>query len=108
MKTPEYVKPGLWGAVGGAAAMLVVSYWGMDWKSAGGAERIAVSRTSEAVVTALVPFCVAKAELDGVKLTKFRAETSSYTRLQMVSDAGWASLSGEKSPDYALSRACSE
>lgn len=108
MQMPDYAKPGLWGVVGGAVAMLVAGFWGMGWTTAGSAERASRERADAAVVTALVPFCVAKAQLDGINLAKFHAEASSYSRSQMVSDAGWARLAGEKSSDYALSRACSE
>ena len=108
MKTPENTKPVLWGAVAGAVAMLAVGFWGLGWTTAGSAEKFATARAETAVVAALVPFCVAKAQLDGVKLAKFHSEeTTSWTRSQFVRDAGWASLSSEKSNDYALSSACS-
>ena len=109
MKTPENTKPVLWGAAAGAAAMLMVGFWGLGWTTAGSAEKLASARVDTAVVAALVPFCVAKAQLDGVKLAKFHSDqTTSWTRSQFVRDAGWASLSSETSNDYALSSACSD
>ena len=55
-------------------------------------------------------YCVAKAELDTeqVTLAKFRAEQSSYSRNDLVTKAGWATLGCGKFPDNALARACSE
>ena len=45
---------------------------------------------------------------DGGKLVKFHAETSSYSRSDIVRASGWATLPGMTSPDYALSQACAE
>jgi hypothetical protein len=108
MKTLEYAKPVAWGAVAGAVATMIVGFSGMGWTTAGTAERLAKDSSEAAVVAALVPFCVAKAKLDDVKLAKFAAEGSSYTRSEMVKAAGWSDLRGETTPDYALTRACSE
>jgi len=41
MKLPPWLKPGLWCAAGGAAAMVVVGFWAMGWTTAGSAERMA-------------------------------------------------------------------
>jgi hypothetical protein len=110
MRVPASVKPGVWGAGVGAIAMIMIGFWGLGWTTAGTAERVAKDRADTAVVLALVPFCVAKAQqdADGAKLTKFQTEESSYTRTQLVTDSGWATLIGTTSPDYALARACSE
>jgi hypothetical protein len=108
MKFPEYTKQAVWGGIAGAAAMLIVGFWGMGWTTAGSAQRLAKQTSEEAVLVALVPFCVAKAKLDIAALTKFEAEASSYDRRQIVTAAGWADLRGEKSTDYALARACSD
>jgi hypothetical protein len=95
----------------GAIAMMSVGFWGMGWTTASSAERVAKDRADTAVVAALVPFCVAKAQQDAeaAKMAKFRAESSSYTRTQLVSDSGWATFLGAtSSPDYGLVRACAE
>jgi hypothetical protein len=104
------VKPGLWGAVGGAAAMAIVGFWGLGWTTAGSADRAGQTRATAAVLDALVPFCVVRAQQDPdqVKLSKFRAETSSWSRTQIVRDAGWATMDGMTSPDSALATACAE
>lgn len=108
MRFPEYTKPAVWGAIAGAAAMVVVGFSSMGWTTAGSAQRLAKQSADDAVIAALVPVCVAKAKLDGVRLAKFEAEPSSYTRSQMVTAAGWADVGSETAPDYALARACSE
>src|SRR4051812_34333425 len=101
MKIDPRVKPGIWSAVGGAAAMAVVGFWGLGWTTAGSADRLGQARATAAVADALTPFCVVRAQQDPdqAKLGKFRAETSSWSRTQIVRDAGWATMDGMTSPD---------
>jgi hypothetical protein len=108
--TREYIKPGLWGAFVGAIAMAIVGFWVLGWTTQTSADRVARDRADVAVVTALVPFCVvnAKRDTESTKLASFRAEESSYKRMQLVTDAGWASMPGAASANYALVSACSE
>jgi hypothetical protein len=110
MKMPIWLKPGLWGAVAGAIAISIVGFSQLGWTTTSTAEKLAQERSDAAVVAALVPFCVVKAQLDPDKavLAKFQTEQSSYSRSDMVMKAGWATLGNEKSPDNALARACSD
>lgn len=110
MQIPVWLKPGLWGAVAGAIAMAIVGFWQLGWTTTATAEKLAQETAETAVVAALVPFCVVKAQQDPDKatLTKFQAEQSSYTRSDMVMKAGWATVGNQKSPDNALARACSD
>src|ERR1700722_19997044 len=110
MKIPVWVKPGVWGAVAGAIAMATIGFSQLGWTTSGNAELLAQERANTAVVAALVPFCVAKAQQDPDKgiFAKLQAETSSYSRSDMVRTAGWATVGNEKSPDNALARACSD
>ena len=110
MKLPVQLKPALWGAAAGAVAIMIVGFGSMGWKTGSSAAQMAKTEASEAVVTAMVPFCIAKAKMDsnGGSMTKFRAETSSYARTQMVQTAGWATLGAATTPDYALATACSD
>lgn len=109
MKIPVWLKPGLWGAAFGAIAVAIVGFSQLGWKTATSANELAQERADTAVVAALVPFCVAKAQQDGEQtaLAKFQAEQSSYSRSDLVQQAGWATLGVAKSPDSALARACS-
>jgi hypothetical protein len=105
----DYIKPVFWGAVAGAIAMTVAGFWGMGWSTSGNAARMAKEQSEAAVVTALVPYCIANAQHDpdNAKLTKFRAEDEGYKRSQIVQEAGWATMLGSTSSDYALASACS-
>ncbi len=109
MRVPVWTKPALWGAVAGAAGISIVGFLQLGWKTAGSAEQFAQERADTAAVSALVPFCVAKAQQDPDKavLAKLRAEDSAFTRSDMVTNAGWATVGGNASPDGALAIACS-
>ena len=109
MRTPVWIKPGLWGAAVGAVAITILGFSQLGWYTPGSAESLAQERADTAVVVALVPFCVAKAQQDPdhATLVKFQAEQSSYSRSDLVMKAGWATLGSAKSGDDALARACS-
>ena len=76
MEIPVWTRPALWGAATGAIALAIVGFSQLGWKTAGSAERLAQDRADSAVVTALVPFCVLKAQQDPDKtvLAKLAAE----------------------------------
>jgi hypothetical protein len=110
MNVPVWVKPGVWGAIIGAVAIMILGFWEFGWLTGGTAERMAKDRADAAVVAALVPFCVAtaQADTDASNLVKLKAEGSSYSRADLVSKAGWATMPGMSSPDRALASACAE
>lgn len=110
MQIPVWLKPGLWGAAAGAALMAIVGFSQLGWTTASTAEQLAQEHADKAVVAALVPFCVAKAEQDPDKavLAKFRTQTEGFARNDLVMKAGWATVGDQTSPDSALARACSE
>ncbi len=109
-KDVTWRKPAIGGAVAGAIAMTIFGFSVMGWTTANSAERSAQDRADTAVASALVPLCIAKAQQDpdAAKLAKFRGEESSYSRYQLVSDAGWATVMGSSSSSWLLARACSD
>jgi hypothetical protein len=111
MQIPVWLKPALWGAGAGAVAITIVGFSQLGWYTSGSADRLAQERSETAVVAALVPFCVTKAQADpdrAAVLAKFQAEQSSYSRTDLVMKAGWATLGDAKFGDTVLARACSE
>ena len=110
MQIPVWLKPGGWGAVAGAIVLSFVGFSQLGWKTASSVDQISQERADTAVISSLVPFCVAKAQMDPDKATlaKFQGEQSSYARSDLVVKAGWATLGGKTTPDNALARACSE
>jgi hypothetical protein len=108
MQIPEWLKPAVIGGLCGAALMSFIGFNQLGWESASSADRLARDRAEGAVVTALVPQCVAKARAtsQAEALTKFQSEASSYSRNDIVATAGWATLGEAKFPDNLLARAC--
>ena len=110
MEIPSGLKPGLWGAAAGAVVMAIVGFQYLDWTTKASADKMAQESASTAVVSALVPFCVVKANADpnAAAMTKFQAEQSSYSRSDIVLKAGWASLDGKAAGNDQLARACAD
>lgn len=110
MEIPSGLKPGLWGAAAGVIATAVVGFSYLGWTTTATSEKYAQETANTAVVAALVPFCIVKAQADPnlATLTKFQAEQSSYSRSDIVMKAGWATLDGKANGSDALARACAE
>jgi hypothetical protein len=110
MRLPEWTKPAVWGVIVGGVATAIVGFSYMGWTTTGSAEKMAQTQSEAAVVTALVPFCAAKAQqdTDATKLVKFHAETSSYSRTDIVRASGWATMPGMSTADNGLAQACAE
>ena len=83
-----WVKPAIWGAIGGAiAAMLIGFIWG-GWVTGGTAGQMAATSAEGAIVQAFTPLCVARAEQQPDQLALLK-ETRSYQRDDFVVEAGW-------------------
>ena len=110
MQYPEWAKPALLGAACGAIAISVIGFSQLGWKTSRTATEMAQQQADTAVVTALLPFCVAKAEQpsEQAALAKVRAEDSAYSRSELVMQAGWATVGASKEPDNALANACAD
>lgn len=109
MKIPAWVKPALWGAVVGAIALAIVGFNWWGWMTTSGAEGMAETYADEAIVAAMTPLCVqrAQAEPDATERMAELAEISSVSqRRRFVTDAGWATLPGASSPDRTLAGVC--
>ena len=98
MTTPEWLKPGVWGAVIGGAAVAVIGFSAGGWVTGGTAEEMAAARAETAVVQAFTPICVANAQREPEKLAQLKAE-SSWQRDTFVEKAGWADGAGTEYRD---------
>src|SRR5438874_12367091 len=93
MQVPASVKTGIWGAIGGAVAAMIIGFvWG-GWVTGGTAERMVVTSAQDASVLALTPLCVAKAEQQPAQLVK---KESSWNRGEFATKAGWVANVSEK------------
>lgn len=95
MAIPQWVKPGIWGAIGGAIGAMIVGFvWG-GWVTGGTAGEMKAASAETAIVQAFTPLCVAKAEQQPEQLVALKEE-SSYQREDFVIEAGWVDNVSEK------------
>jgi hypothetical protein len=103
-------KPAMWGAIGGAAALAIVGFsWG-GWVTANTSEANSKLRSEKAVVAVLAPICVEQfraATNAGQNLEALR-KVSSWQQGTFVSDGGWATMPGSKTPVSEVASACAE
>jgi hypothetical protein len=111
MKKFPSLKPGIWGAVIGAAAISVVGFSSLGWTLDSTAERMARERAQAAVVDVLAPICVEKFQHQtdaATKLIEFKKVSSSWDRRSFIEKGGWATTAGTGAPNTAVATACAE
>ena len=95
MNVPTWIKPGAWGAIGGAIAAMIIGFsWG-GWVTGGTSAKTAAAGAEAAVVQAFVPLCVARAEQQPDQLPAIKT-ASYYQRGDLVIKAGWVPNVAEK------------
>ena len=111
MKRYRSLKPGIWGAVIGAAAISVVGFSSFGWTLGSTAERMAKEQAQNAVVAVLAPICVEKFQHQtdsATKLVEFKKVSSSWDRRSFIEKGGWATMAGTDAPNSAVVTACAE
>jgi hypothetical protein len=108
MNTPEWLKPGLYGAAIGAVFVGVVGFtWG-GWVTSGTSSDRAIAMSRDNVVASMVPICLDLARLDpgrAEKMVAIRAASSQQRRNALMT-AGWATMPGSDAPDRDIAQAC--
>jgi hypothetical protein len=110
VKFPPSLKPGIWGAVIGAAVISVLGFSTFGWTLGGTAERLARERAQTAVVDVLTPICVERFHQQtdaSAKLTEFN-KTPTWKRRSIIEEGGWATVPGTNTPNSAVASACAE
>ncbi len=108
MNTPTWLKPGIYGAVIGAALVGFVGFtWG-GWVTGGTANDMAMSMARNDVVAAMVPVCLDMARTDPERMAKMATirTASTYQQSTALMEAGWATMPGRDAPDREIARAC--
>lgn len=111
MQKAPWLKPGIIGAIVGSVATMVIGFNFAGWYLGGSARMLADKQSTAAVITALVPICIAKSQADPetvAKLQAFDALKASYDQRDFVMKAGWATMSATDSPDKAVASACAD
>jgi hypothetical protein len=110
MRVPEWIKPGVWGAVIGAVAIMIVGFAWWGWTLSSTAERMATERANTAVVALFTPVCVEsfmKQPNAMAKLTEFQ-QTAAWRQTEFIEKGGWATASGSTMPHSAVAKACAD
>ena len=110
MTTPEWLKPGIYGAIIGAVFVGVAGFtWG-GWMTGASANEMASKMAQDEVIAALVPVCLDMSRADNDRTAKLAAirDASGYKRRDAIIDAGWATIPGSDIPSQDLARACIE
>lgn len=110
MQTPEWLKPGLFGAVCGAAALAVIGFsWG-GWVTGGTARTMAADRSKADVVAALSLICVDQSKHDPQLAERIVAikTASSWNRGDLVMKNEWAMMPGAAEGNSQVAKDCAD
>ncbi len=108
---PQWIKPGIFGAVFGAIALAIVGFTSLGWVTSNDVESMAFMYADAAVVKALVPVCVTRAQMDpetGPLLQELAGKTTKWDRRSFVEKAGWAKMPGGETSNSNLAEACAQ
>ncbi len=108
MTFPEWTKPGIYGALGGAIAVSILGFtWG-GWITSGNAQTMAQDLATEEVTLAMVPVCLNNSAADPQRTEKLAIlqDLSGFGRRNAMMETGWATRPGSDAPDRSLADAC--
>lgn len=108
MNTPEWLRPGIYGALVGAVTISLLGFtWG-GWVTAGTAGKQATAMARKDVVAALLPACLEDARTDPARVAKLATieAAPAYQRRDAVMATGWATGPGSEDPDRDVAQAC--
>lgn len=109
MKAPEWLKPGLVGALAGGIVVAVAGFAWAGWMTAAAADRMGQTMADQQVVAAFVPVCIERAESDperAAKLATIREPATATRRRDAVLATGWAEIEGNVPASRTLATAC--
>jgi hypothetical protein len=110
MRTPKWLKPGLYGIACGAITVAVIGFnWG-GWVPEGTARQIAMEQSRTDVVAALSSICVDQSKRDpqfAERVALLKA-ASSYERSDIVMKNGWATMPGTSEGNRLVAVACAD
>ena len=110
-KSYAWLKPGIWGAVIGAAGIMILGFWEFGWVLGSKADLMARDQANTAVAAALAPVCAAKffAQPDAPgKLADLKQLTSDYAQRDFIEKGGWAKVIGPTGSSYQLEAECAK
>ncbi|MGY6633192.1 MAG: hypothetical protein ACXIU8_05550 [Alkalilacustris sp.] len=109
MNAPEWLRPGLIGAVAGGLVVAVAGFGGAGWTTAAAAERTGQAMADRQLVAAFVPVCLERAEADperSAKLATIQEPATATRQRDALMAAGWATIEGNEAASRTLATAC--
>ena len=104
------MEKGIWGAMGGAVAAIIIGFvWG-GWTTSGTTQRMSDEATDAAVLTTRAAICVAQFMMEPnhqENLNELK-ELSSFDRRDFLNKGGWDKMPGQEVASLRVSRACAE
>lgn len=110
MQTPDWLKPGLYGAACGAAALAVIGFsWG-GWVTGGTARTMAADQSKADVVSALSLICIDQSKRDPQLAERIAAikAASSWNRGDLIMKNGWATMPGAAEGNSQVAKDCAD
>jgi len=96
-----WLKPAVWGVIGGAVATMIIGFSWMGW---------VLGSTAEPARSTATPACVASFMQQPNAATKHAEflKIDSWRQRQFVEEGGWATPRGGKTPNSGVASACAE
>src|SRR3981189_448539 len=110
MRIHPGIKPAVWGAVAGAAAISFVGFSQFGWTLGSPAARLDHDRADSGIVRVLAPLCREKFQLQSdsaTKLIEFK-KAPSWDQRSLIEKAGWAMMPGTEKSNSAVATACAD
>jgi hypothetical protein len=110
MQTPEWLKPGLYGAACGAIALAITGFtWG-GGVTGGKARQMAADQSRTEVVAALTAICLDQSKHDPQLAERLAVlkTTASWGRGDLIMKNGWATMPGTTDANRQVANACAE
>ena len=107
---PAGWKPFSLGALAGAVIITWTGFDALGWKTASASETLGKRQAETAVVHALASICDARYRNDANFPSHLAAlqKLERYSRGELVSKEGWATMPGSKEPNREVGQACAE
>jgi hypothetical protein len=108
MNSPDWLRPGIYGAVIGMIAATALGFaWG-GWETASGSAKRASAATRLALTDAMVPVCLDRSTRDPSRAQRLALleQASLSTRRDLLMDTGWATMPGQDMADRDIAQAC--
>lgn len=105
----QWIKPFVWGLAVGSVVTMIVGFSYVGWTTTSSVARLAQQQADAAVITVLVPVCIAQSRADRTtlkKMAELKALTSSYDQRDFVTKTGWATVPGSQDPNREVAEAC--